>query len=114
VVNAVPDRGDVVWVELDPTRGHEQSGRRPLLVLSPSFYNGPTSLLLGCPITSQSKGYRFEIAIPGGLPVLGVVLADQVKSLDWRARKARFITTLPASVIGAVQARAAAILGFAP
>jgi mRNA interferase MazF len=114
VVNEVPDRGDVVWVDLDPTHGHEQSGRRPLLVLSPSFYNGRTSLLLGCPITSQSKGYRFEIAIPAGVSVVGVVLADQLKSVDWRARKARFITTLPAHLVGAVQASAAALLGFAP
>ena len=79
----VPDRGDVVWITLDP-----QAGRRRALVLSPALYNGRVGLALFCPIASQSKGYPFDVAILAGFPVGGVVGADQVKSLDWRARKA--------------------------
>jgi mRNA interferase MazF len=86
----VPQRGDIVWLSFDPQAGHEQMGRRPGLVLSPAEYNGKVGLALFCPITSQVKGYPFEVAIPGGLPVTGVVLSDQVKSLDWRARRAEF------------------------
>src|ERR1700757_1536595 len=84
----VPERGDAVWITLDPQAGHEQAGRRPALVLSPSAYNGRVGLGLFCPITSQVKGYPFEVPLPDGSPVTGVVGADQVKSLDWRARKA--------------------------
>src|SRR5437660_9952142 len=83
----VPSRGDAVWITLNPQAGHEQSGRRPALVLSPSAYNGRVGLALLCPITSQVKGYPFEVTLPHGLPITGVVLADEVKSLDWRARK---------------------------
>src|SRR3954451_4617506 len=78
----VPERGDAVWITLDPQAGHEQAGRRPALVLSPSAYNGRVGLALFCPITSSSKGYPFEVRLPDGLPVAGVVGADQVKSLD--------------------------------
>src|SRR5437762_13948374 len=81
----VPERGDAVWLTLDPQAGHEQAGRRPALVLSPAAYNGRVGLALCCPITNQAKGYPFEVALPDGLAVSGVVLADQVKSLDWRA-----------------------------
>jgi mRNA interferase MazF len=95
----VPDRGDAIWLELDPQAGHEQAGRRPVIVLSPASYNGKTSLAIVCPITSRSKGYPFEVPIPDGLPVSGVILADQVRSLDWRARRARFICALPQSVV---------------
>src|SRR2546427_12812343 len=83
----VPERGDAVWISLDPQAGHEQAGRRPALVLSPAAYNGRVGLALFCPITSQVKGYPFEVPIPAGLPISGVIGADQVKSLDWRARK---------------------------
>ncbi len=82
----IPERGDAVWITLDPQAGHEQAGRRPALVLSPSAYNGRVGLALFCPITSQVKGYPFEVRLPAGSPVSGVVGADQVKSLDWRAQ----------------------------
>ena len=84
----VPHRGDLVWLAFQPQAGHEQSGHRPALVLSPRTYNRRTGLFLACPITSKSKGYPFEVAIPDGVPVSGVVLSDQIKSLDWKARQA--------------------------
>ncbi len=89
-----PKRGDVVWITLQPQAGHEQSGRRPALVVSPLAYNRKVGLALLCPITERVKGYPFEVAIPGGLPVSGVILADQVKSLDWRARRADLLCEL--------------------
>lgn len=98
----VPSRGDVVWLDFTPQAGHEQAGRRPAVVLSPLAYNRKVELALLCPITSQIKGYPFEVQLPVGLPVSGVVLADQVKNLDWRSRKAEFLCTLPKSVIGEV------------
>ena len=91
----VPRRGDVVRLSFSPQAGHEQAGRRPALVLSPASYNGKVGLALLCPITNQVKGYPFEVNIPVGLEVSGVVLSDQVKSLDWRARKAEFVCKLP-------------------
>ena len=84
----VPARGAAVWITFNPQPGHEQAGRRPALVLSPSSYNGKVGLAILCPITSQVKGYPFEVTIPSGSKLGGVVLADQVKSLDWRTRKA--------------------------
>ena len=84
----VPQRGDIVWLSFQPQTGREQAGRRPALVLSPAAYNAKVGLGLFCPITSRVKGYPFEVAIPPGLAVSGVVLADQVRSLDWRARRA--------------------------
>ena len=97
-----PDRGDVVWLDFDPQSGHEQAGRRPAFVISPRAYNEKVGLALFCPITSQVKGYPFEVAIPKGTKVRGVVLCDQVKSLDWRARNATFIAVLPRSSTDAV------------
>jgi mRNA interferase MazF len=91
----IPDRGDVVWISFHPQAGHEQAGRRPALVLSPSAYNGKVGLAVLCPITTQVKGYPFEVSIPKGLKVQGVILSDQVKSLDWRARQAEFLCTVP-------------------
>lgn len=91
----VPERGDAVWLDFNPQKGHEQAGRRPALVLSPSSYNRKVGLALFCPITNQAKGYPFEVAIPSGHPVTGVVLSDHVKSLDWRARRASLIGRLP-------------------
>jgi len=90
-----PDRGDVVWISLNPQAGHEQAGRRPALVVSPASYNGKVGLAVLCPITSQVKGYPFEVLIPSGLKVAGAVLSDQVKNLDWRARQAQFLCRLP-------------------
>ena len=86
----VPSRGDIVWLNFTPQTGHEQAGHRPALLLSPKEYNAITSLALCCPITSQVKGYPFEVALPMDVSITGVVLADQIKSLDWRARRARF------------------------
>ena len=95
----VPSRGDVVWLSFSPQAGHEQAGRRPALVISPASYNGKVGLVLLCPITSQVKGYPFEVSIPAGLEVSGVVLSDQVKSLDWHARKAEFVCQLRSAAI---------------
>jgi mRNA interferase MazF len=85
----VPDRGDIVWINLNPQAGHEQAGHRPALVLSPKAYNAKVGLMLCCPITNQAKGYPFEVDIRGDPHVSGVVLADQVKCLDWQARGIR-------------------------
>ena len=95
----VPNRGDAVWISLHPQAGHEQAGRRPALVLSPAAYNGKVGLAIVCPITNQVKGYPFEAIIPSGLKVSGAVLADQAKSLDWKARQAELICELPAAVV---------------
>ena len=88
--NYVPSRGDIVWLSFTPQAGREQAGHRSALVLSPRAYNGKTSLALMCPITSRVKGYPFEVALPSPSTVSGVVLADQIKSLDWRARHTRY------------------------
>ncbi len=106
----VPERGDAVWITLDPQAGHEQAGRRPALVLSPSAYNGRVGLALLCPITNQAKGYPFEVPLPEGLPVTGVVGADQVKSLDWRARKVSQIGAVPEEVVAEVVRRLQTLL----
>ena len=107
----VPERGDVVWISLDPQAGHEQAGRRPALVLSPAAYNGRTGLALACPITSQVKSYPFEVPVPEGLPVSGVVLSDHVKSLDWRARQAAPAGALPPHTVTDVIQRLSRLLG---
>jgi mRNA interferase MazF len=102
-IGYVPKRGDVVWVDFSPTQGHEQSGRRPALVLSTRRYNHLTSLMLACPITRSSKGYMFEVAIPSGLEFGGVVLADHVRSMDWRQRNATFLGRMPEDVVHTVR-----------
>lgn len=94
----VPSAGDLVWLEFNPQVGHEQAGRRPALVLSRKEYNRKTGLGVFCPITSQTKGYPFEVPVHGK-KIDGVVLADRVKNLDWRARKARFIEKADNSVL---------------
>ena len=101
----IPERGDIVWLTFTPQAGHEQAGRRPALVLSPGAYNGQVGLALFCPITNQIKGYPFEVAVPKGLAVSGVVLSDQVKSLDWKVRKAEFVCKLPESSMTTVLKR---------
>ena len=93
--NYIPSRGDIVWLEFDPQAGHEQSGRRPALVISPRIYNQKVGLGLFCPITSQIKNYPFEVKIPQSLKIKGVILSDQIKSLDWKERKAKLICKLP-------------------
>ena len=95
----VPDRGDAVWIMLNPQAGHEQAGRRPALILSPAAYNGRVGLAILCPITNQIKGYPFEVVIPSGVAVTGAILSDQVKSLDWQVRNASFICALPPATI---------------
>ena len=97
----IPDAGEIVWINFDPQSGHEQAGHRPALVLSPARYNGPTSLVLCVPMTTRSKGYRFEVEIG----THGVALADQVKSLDWRARGARRKGSASAGELEAVRQR---------
>ena len=94
----VPARGDVVWITLTPQAGHEQAGRRPAVVLSPLAYNGKVGLALLCPLTAQVKGYPYEVLIPSGLPVAGAILADQIKSLDWRVRQAEWVCRLPPEI----------------
>ena len=101
----VPAAGELVWLTFDPTAGHEQAGRRPALVLSPIEYNRLTGLALMCPITSRVKGYSFEVPLPPGLPVSGVVLADQVKNLDWRQRQVVRIALAPPSLHASVYQR---------
>jgi mRNA interferase MazF len=107
----VPRRGDVVWLSFDPQAGHEQAGRRPAFVLSPEAYNRKTGLFLACPITSKAKGYPFEVALPAGLPVSGVILTDQIKNLDWKVRKAEFETTTGDDVIEDVVALILPLIG---
>ena len=104
-----PDRADVVWIELSPHSGHEQRGRGAL-VLSPKAYNAKTGLAIFCPITSQVKGYPFELRIPDDLPVEGVVPSDQVKSLDWRARRAKLLARLPEPLLREVFANLQVLL----
>ena len=97
-----PKRGDVVWLSFEPQAGHEQAGHRPALVLSPEAYNRKTSLAIFCPITSQVKGYPFEVHLPSGLKASGVILADQVKSFDWQARGAQFCCRIPGVTLAEV------------
>src|SRR5262245_28497643 len=91
----IPESGDIIWIMFNPQAGHEQAGYRPALVLSPKPYNGKVGLAILCPISSQVKGYHFEVKIPEGLDVNGAVLVDQVKSLDWKGRQAKFSCKLP-------------------
>lgn len=99
VNNYFPDRGDVVRLQFNPQAGHEQAGKRPALVLSPIEYNQKTGLALFCPVTSKVKGYPFEVKLPAGLPVEGVILADQIKSLDWLSRSAQFVCKIPVEIM---------------
>jgi len=98
----IPDSGDIIWITFNPQAGHEQAGRRPALVLSPAAYNGKVGLTILCPITSQVKGYPFEVIIPAGLDISGAILSDQVKSLDWKVRKAEFDCKLPSATFNEV------------
>jgi len=110
--NFIPHRGDVVWIDMQPQVGHEQSGRRPAIVLSPKSYNGKVGLALLCPITTQIKGYPFEVIIPSGLKVAGVVLSDQVKSLDWKIRDAEFCDKVPEAVVLEIIKKLETLLSF--
>ncbi|BBD57490.1 transcriptional modulator of MazE/toxin MazF [Nostoc sp. HK-01] len=106
----VPNRGDIVYLDFEPTRGHEQKGVRPAFVISPYTYNEKTSLALLMPITKQQKGYPLEVIIPSGFKTYGVILVDQIKCLDWKARNVKFVESLPETVIEEVQAKIAALL----
>jgi mRNA interferase MazF len=106
----IPQRGDVIWITLNPQAGQEQAGRRPALVLSPVAYNGKVGLAILCPLTNQIKGYPFEVLVPAGLSITGAMLADQVKSLDWRARSAEFICSLPRRTVAEVLQKLATLL----
>ena len=108
----VPNAGDLVWLTFDPQAGREQAGRRPALVLSPSPYNRRSGLALVCPVTSHVKGYPFEVTLPPGLPLGGVILADHLKSVDWRMRRAKPAGRLPSHVLRDVLERLAPLLGF--
>jgi mRNA interferase MazF len=109
-LGAVPDRGDIIWISLDPQAGHEQAGRRPVLVLSPKAYNEKVGLALCCPITNRRKGYPFEVVLPAGGTVTGVILSDQVKCLDWRARGAEIHGSAPPDVVAEVLGKLGALL----
>lgn len=105
----VPDAGDIVWVSFNPQAGHEQAGHRPAVVLSPAAYNAKTSLMLCCPMTKQIKGYPFEVVIAGATP--SAVLADQVKSLDWRKRRAKRKGAISAVELAEVRAKLRTLIG---
>ena len=107
----VPDRGDLIWLDFDPQAGKEQAGRRPALVLSPLRYNRTVRLCLCCPITSQIKGYPFEVALPPGSDVGGVVLSDHLKSLDWQVRRATRSGRAGEAVVAEVLGKLKTILG---
>ncbi len=106
----VPERGDVVWLQFTPHAGSEQAGRRPALVISPRSYNRKVGLALVCPITTRVKGYPFEVALPEGIAARGAVLCDQVKSLDWRQRKAIRLCAVPETVLREATARIVALV----
>ncbi len=110
VRDAAPDRGDIVWINLNPQAGHEQAGRRPVLILSPEVYNRKVGLALCCPITGQRKGYPFEVGLPAEGTVSGVILADQVKCLDWRVGQVGIHGSVPPDVVNEVLGRLATLL----
>ena len=105
----VPDGGDIVWINFDPQAGHEQAGHRPAVVLSPAAYNSKTSLMLCCPMTTQIKNYPFEVLIAG--PARSVALPDQIKSLDWRKRRAKRKGALSPAELAEVRAKIRALIG---
>ena len=107
----VPERGDVVWLQFNPQADSEQDGRRPALVISPKIYNQKVGLALFCPITSQVKGYPFEVVLPEDLKTSGTVLTDQIKSIDWRSRKARKILRAPSETVKDVLAKIQTLIG---
>jgi mRNA interferase MazF len=109
----VPDAGDIIKIDLDPRTGHEQGGWRPALVLSAKVYNAKTGLAVVVPITNRAKGYPFEVPLPVQIKTTGVVLADAIKNVDWRARNAKYTDTVPVEVMKAVRERLWALLSLA-
>jgi len=106
----IPERGDFIWIDLQPRKGHEQSGHRPALVLSPKSYNRKTGLCILCPATRQSKGYAFEVKVPSVDMQSSVILSDHVRSVDWRARNAKPIFRVSSEVLEEVVAKLAALI----
>lgn len=106
----VPAKGDVVWLEFPPQAGYEQAGRRPAVCITPGGYNEKVGLAIFCPITSQRKGYPFEVPLPDNLDIKGIILSDHVKSFDWKACKAGFICTLPDKQLEEVLGKLKALL----
>ncbi len=102
----------MIWIDLDPTKGHEQNKRRPAIVLSPITYNDRSGLCIACPITSRAKGFRFEVPIPPGSKIGGVVLADQARSLSWLERRAELIETAPDDVLQETRDKLATLIGI--
>lgn len=111
-MNYIPDSGDIVWITFNPQAGHEQAGRRPALVLSPSAYNEKVGLALFCPITNQIKGYPFEVLLSENSKVTGAILSDQIKSLDWKVRKAEFADKITQTELEEVFSKIKALLPF--
>ena len=106
----VPERGDFIWIQLHPTRGHEQAGHRPALVLSPKSYNRKTGLCVLCPSTRNAKGYAFEVHVPMPDGSTSIVLVDHVRCVDWRARRAEFIFRVPQEMLEEAAARLEALV----
>jgi mRNA interferase MazF len=105
-----PARGDIVWLQFTPQAGHEQSVRRPAVIVSPREYNAKVGLCLCCPVTSRVKGYPFEVELPRDMGISGAVLCDHVKSLDWKARNASLVAALPVALVREIQARIMALI----
>lgn len=105
-----PSRGELIWLTYQPAAGHEQSGRRLAIVLSHEIYNRKVGMCIACPITSETKGYPFEVGLPAGLPVKGVILADQIRSVDWRSRQAQSIGHCSQETLTAVLAKVKALI----
>jgi len=108
----IPERGDILWLQFSPQVGHEQAGKRPAICLSPKLYNEKTNLGLFCPITSKQKGYPFEVPLPANCPVKGVILADQIRNLDWNGRKASFIAKVPEKTLKEVLEKIQLLLSY--
>ncbi len=108
----MPERGDIVWLQFTPQVGHEQAGHRPALVISPRSYNGRVGLALFCPVTSNVKGYPFEVELTPGGKAKGAILSDQLKSLDWRARRAKKFDEVSEEIMIEVLAKIGALVGW--
>jgi mRNA interferase MazF len=108
-IEYIPERGDLVWVNFNPTKGHEQNGERPAFVISPKIYNEKAGLVLLCPVTSKIKGYPFEVELKGN-NIGGAILTDQIRSVDWRARRVKKIESVPVSLAQEVRAKILALV----
>ncbi|MBF0560011.1 MAG: endoribonuclease MazF [Nitrospirae bacterium] len=109
-MKAIPDRGDIILLSFDPTLGHEQSGFRPAVVLSPEVYNKVSGLCLVCPITTSIKSYPFEVSLDGAKKTSGVALSDQVRSIDWQAWKIRIVDSISTTSLTTILAKVKPLL----